>query len=311
MVTCVCVGKLGVEVLIWRLRRRKLLLQTESRHQLLKEDARPITVPAETAHDVIGRATCKQRERGKERERPWIGKRVTQSNISIKQQFGINLYGLCKHWRQGVCTTTDLRLWSTGRTVPRWQTAAQRVWWTDSSTDRRPDLQSPLCPTLTETERYKDRRDFTKLKVYRHNYAPLWLQCSVHTSKQTVSLNVKFVNWETAVDSTDLYSLEHIHVYTCSTCSTSSKLSWIEANLWFNIGISKSSGSCCFRSRYNSNCIQLEAVVLVIRHISCISSSSGSKDRTNSSSRCRDSSISGSSTAVRVVQFISTCIRKL
>lgn len=50
------VGELGVEVLIRRLRRGKLLLQqTEGRHELPEEDARPVAVPAETAHDVVGR----------------------------------------------------------------------------------------------------------------------------------------------------------------------------------------------------------------------------------------------------------------
>lgn len=66
--TCACIGELRVEVLIRRLGRRKLLLQTESRHQLLKEDACPVTVPAETAHDVIGRMTWGETGRGRERD---------------------------------------------------------------------------------------------------------------------------------------------------------------------------------------------------------------------------------------------------
>lgn len=52
-VTRVCVGELRVEVLIRRLRRRQLLLQTQSRHQLLEENACPVTVAAQAAHNVI------------------------------------------------------------------------------------------------------------------------------------------------------------------------------------------------------------------------------------------------------------------
>lgn len=123
-----------------------------------------------------------QREKGKEREGPWIGKRVTQSNISIKQRFGIHLYDLCKHWRQGVCTSTHPRLWSTGRTAPHWQTAAQTVWWTDSSTDRCLDLQSPLCPTLTETER--DTKRFNKTESLQTHFCPS--EAIMFTTRQQV-----------------------------------------------------------------------------------------------------------------------------
>lgn len=52
-VTRVCVGELRVEVLIRRLRRRQLLLQTQSRHQLLEENTCPVTVAAQAAHNVI------------------------------------------------------------------------------------------------------------------------------------------------------------------------------------------------------------------------------------------------------------------
>ncbi len=83
MVTCVCVGELRVEVLIWRLRRRKLLLQTESWHQLLKEDACSITVPAETAHDVIGWMTWERRG-GTGRVKWW--KREAENVVRNKQK---------------------------------------------------------------------------------------------------------------------------------------------------------------------------------------------------------------------------------
>lgn len=69
-------------------------------------------------------------------------------------EFDTTLYDTCKHRR--VCISTNLRLWSIGQTVPRWQTAAQTVWWTDSNTDKHPDLQSPWCPTLTEIERWRE-----------------------------------------------------------------------------------------------------------------------------------------------------------
>lgn len=145
--TCVCVGELRVEVLIWRLWRRKLLLQTESRHQLLKEDTRPIAVPAETAHDVLGRTTCTDTER----ERDWASwGQVTKSNTSIQQQCGI---ALTVHW------PTTRKYWSNSPTL------------TDSSSDslmeRQQHRQMSGSPESIMSNTDRDGEIFTKLKVCR------------------------------------------------------------------------------------------------------------------------------------------------
>lgn len=131
--TCVCVGELRVEVLIWWLWRGQLLLQTQSWHQLLKKNTSPVTVPTQAAHNVIRWPTCTHKRRGgqvREQHTAWHEKLGTLKNASA-----------------------DPRLWSTGRTVPRWQTADQTVWWTDSSTDRRLCLQSPSSLALIDKDK--------------------------------------------------------------------------------------------------------------------------------------------------------------
>lgn len=107
--TCVSVGELRVEVLFRRLWRRQLLLQTESRHQLLKENTRPVAVAAQAAHDVVGRPTCTQRGGQLREEEP--------------------------HWHQTpttcvwICSPTTLKYWSNRPTL------------TDSRSDSRMDKQ--------------------------------------------------------------------------------------------------------------------------------------------------------------------------
>lgn len=108
-ITCICVGELGIEVLIWWLWRWKLLLQTEGRHQLLEKDTRPVTVPAETAHNAICWATCKHRD---------TDRRVLPTNIRISQQCGLYF---CNCVPIGECVQihlpTTLKYWSNSPTL--------------------------------------------------------------------------------------------------------------------------------------------------------------------------------------------------